>query len=69
MFKIPEKLEVNSQWIDLLIDQIWNSHLEEDPSLMFGLNLAFLLHTYEEIETKRGEMILLRALRQSGQWA
>ena len=30
---------------------------------MFGLTLAFLLHTHKEIETKRGVMILLRALR------
>lgn len=60
---------MSSQWIDLRVDQIWNSYLEEDPPLVFGLTLAFLLHAHEEIETKRGEMILLRAPRQAGQWA
>lgn len=34
---------------DLRIDQIWISDLEEDPSLVFGLTLAFLLHAYKEI--------------------
>ena len=36
---------------------------------MFGLSLAFLLYAHKEIETKRGEMLLLGALRQSGHWA
>lgn len=59
-------MEVNSQWVDLHVDQIWNSHLGQDLSLMFGLTLAFLLHVQEEVETKRGEMILLRALSHLG---
>lgn len=41
VFKIPEKLELNSQWVDLHIDQIWDYHLEQDLSLTFGLTLAF----------------------------
>lgn len=57
--------EVNSQWVDLRVDQIWNYRLEQDPSLILGLILTFLLHAHEEIETKRGEMILVRALGQS----
>lgn len=64
---LPEKLEVDSQCVDLHIDQIWNSHREQDPSLTFRLILACLLHAQEEIETKRGKMILLRALGQLGQ--
>lgn len=67
VFKIPEKLELNSQWVDLNVDQIWNYHLEQDLSFPFGLILAFLLHAHEEIETKSGEMILLRVFGQSGQ--
>lgn len=58
---------MDSQWVDLLIGQIWNSHLEQDLSLTFRLILPFLLHAQEGIETKRGEMILLRALSQLGQ--
>lgn len=47
MFKIPKKLELNSQWIELLIDQIWNSHPKQDLSLVFGpLRLDFLIFCY-----------------------
>lgn len=62
--RFPKNWEVNSQWVDVHVDHIWNCHLEQDPSLMFGLILAFLLHAHEEIETKSSEMILVRALGQ-----
>ena len=68
--KIPQALGQQKIIIkDLRVDQIWISDLEEDPSLVFGLTLAFLLYAHKEIETSRGEMILPGALRQLGHWA